>query len=286
MHYYKLTIAYDGTEFRGWQQQPNHPTIQGTLVEILEQLTQERIMLFGAGRTDAGVHALGQVASFRTQSGLTAEEFQRGMNALLPAAIRIVAMEETGPDFNARWQARGKIYRYRIHRGRIISPFEYRYALHHPWPLDEAAMSEAARHFEGTHDFTSFAASAEDDEERPKGKASPEREIFSTRIYRGPGIAALFACSDDDKARTGKSVTAEEGEAGEADVLVFEIRGRSFLRYMVRKIAGTLVEVGRGKLVPDDIPRIFEARDRSQSGPTLAPHGLFLVRVEYEEPWK
>src|ERR1700733_2751900 len=135
----KLTIAYEGTAFHGWQIQPGLATIQGTLADAARQITQEKIFVHGASRTDTGVHALGQVAHLRTQSGLSAAEFQRALNALLPPAIRIVAAEEAGPDFHARWQAQGKTYRYRIFRGRVLPPFEYRRVLHYPWPLDESA---------------------------------------------------------------------------------------------------------------------------------------------------
>src|SRR5579872_3290784 len=178
----KLTIAYDGANFHGWQFQPDVPTIQGAVNEAARKITQEKIVAHGASRTDAGVHALGQVAHFRTRSQLSAAEFQRALNALLPGTIRIVAAEEMGPDFHARWQAQAKTYRYRIFRGGVLPPFEYRRALHHPWPLDEAAMVAAAREFEGEHDFTAFAASAgseEDDRNR-----SPVRVIYSSEILR------------------------------------------------------------------------------------------------------
>jgi tRNA pseudouridine38-40 synthase len=256
MRYFKLTIAYDGTDFHGWQMQSDKPTIQGELVGVLRRLTQEHVYLHGAGRTDAGVHALGQVGSFRTQSGLSAEEFQRALNALLPQTIRIVGSEEVGPDFDARWSARGKIYRYRIYRGKVVPPMIWRYVLHYPFPLDEEAMREAAARFAGTHDFASFAASTgseEDDKER-----STEREIFSTELAR----------------------TADDEE------LVFTVRGRSFLRYMVRKMVGTLLDVGRGRLKPGDIDRLYELRDRSKSGPTVPPQGLVMVEVEHEEAWR
>src|SRR5215468_10110350 len=159
MRYFKLTIAYDGTDFHGWQIQANKPTVQGELVDVLERITQERIVLHGAGRTDAGVHALGQVGSFRTQSSLSALEFQRALNALLPSTIRIMDAEETGPDFSARWSAKSKIYRYRIYRGKVVPPMLWRYVLHYPFPLDEEAMKDAAARFVGVHDFSSFAAS-------------------------------------------------------------------------------------------------------------------------------
>jgi tRNA pseudouridine38-40 synthase len=256
MRYFKLTIAYDGTDFHGWQIQAEKPTIQGEIVNVLRRLTQEHIYLHGAGRTDAGVHALGQVGSFRTQAGLSAEEFQRALNALLPPAIRIVGSEEVGPDFDARWSARGKIYRYRIYRGKVVPPMIWRYVLHYPFPLEEEAMRDAAARFVGTHDFASFAASTgseEDDKER-----SSEREIFSTELVRSP---------DNEE-------------------LVFTVRGRSFLRYMVRKMVGTLLDVGRGRLKPEDIDRLFELRDRSKSGPTVPPQGLVMVEVEHEEAWR
>ena len=256
MRHFKLTIAYDGTDFHGWQIQSNKPTIQGEVVNVLRRITQESIILHGAGRTDAGVHALGQVASFRTQSALCAGEFQRALNALLPPAIRIVAAEEVGPDFHARWSARVKIYRYRLYRGKVVPPMIWRYVLHYPFPLDEDAMRAAAARFVGTHDFASFAASTgseEDDKER-----STEREIYSSELVR----------------------TADNEE------LVFTVRGRSFLRYMVRKMVGTLLDIGRGKLKPEDIDHLYKLRDRSKSGPTVPAQGLCMVAVEHEEAWR
>ena len=180
--YIKLTIAYDGTDFHGWQVQKNKPTVQGEIINVLRRLTQENITLHGAGRTDAGVHALGQIGSFRTQSTLTAGEFQRALNAILPPTIRIMQTEETGPQFNARWSAKGKIYRYRIYRGKVVPPHVYRYVLHYPFPLNEDAMREATALFVGTHDFSSFAASTgseEDDKER-----SMEREVYAAELLR------------------------------------------------------------------------------------------------------
>src|SRR4029077_17454785 len=180
MRYFKLTIAYDGTDFHGWQMQSSKPTIQGEIVKILHQITQERVVLHGTGRTDAGVHAIGQVGSFKTQSTLSACEFQRALNALLPESIRIMNAEEVGPDFNARWSARGKVYRYRLYRRKVVPPMLSRYVLPYPFPLDEDAMRLAAARFVGVHDFASFAASTgseEDDKER-----STEREIFSTEL--------------------------------------------------------------------------------------------------------
>jgi tRNA pseudouridine38-40 synthase len=256
MHYFKLIIAYDGTDFHGWQIQAGKPTVQGEIVSVLRRLTQENIILHGAGRTDAGVHALGQIGSFRTQSGLSAAEFQRALNAILPPTIRIVQAEESGPDFNARWSARGKIYRYRIYRGKVVPPALWRYVLHYPFPLDEDAMRDAAARFVGAHDFASFAASTgSDDDDKDRDTV---REIYSAEVARTP-----------------------DGEE-----LHFTVRGRSFLRYMVRKMTGTLLDVGRGRLVPEDIDRLYELKDRSKSGPTVPPQGLVMVEVQLEEAWR
>jgi len=256
MRYIKLTIAYDGTDFHGWQIQANKPTVQGEIVSVLRRLTQENIQLHATGRTDAGVHALGQVGSFRTQSALSPLEFQRALNALLPPTIRIVGSDETGPDFSARWSAKGKVYRYRIYRGKVVPPMLWRYVLHYPFPLDEDAMRDGAGRFVGTHDFSSFAASTgseEDDKER-----NMQREIYSTELQR----------------------------TGDGEELWFTVHGRSFLRYMVRKMVGTLLDVGRGKLKPEDIDRLYELKDRSKSGATVPPQGLFMVRVDHDEAFR
>jgi len=256
MRYFKLTIAYDGTDFHGWQVQTNRPTIQGEIASVLGRLTQERVFLHGAGRTDAGVHALGQVANFKTASTLSAGEFQRALNALLPPSIRIVGCDEVGPTFHARWSARGKTYRYRIYRGKVVPPMIWRYVLHYPFPLDEEAMRDGARRFAGVHDFASFAASTgseDDDQER-----TTERDIFSSELER--------------------STDGEE--------LAFTVSGRSFLRYMVRKMVGTLLDIGRGKLKPDDIDRLYELKDRSKSGPTVPAQGLVMVEVRHDEAFR
>lgn len=252
----KLTLAYDGVKFHGWQIQPGVATIQGSLTDAVRKITQEPVTIHGASRTDAGVHALGQVASFKTRSALTAEELRRALNALLPPAIRVVAAEEMGPDFHARWQAMEKTYHYRIFRGAVVSPFEYRRVLHYPYPLNEETMAAAAKCFVGEHDFTSFTASS-GSEETDKDR-SPVRMICRSELER----------------------RAEEQE------IVYIVTGKSFLRYMVRKIVGTLLEVGRGKLGVEEIPELFEARDRSRSGPTAPPEGLYLVSLKYPEPWK
>ncbi|MGH9702922.1 MAG: tRNA pseudouridine(38-40) synthase TruA [Candidatus Acidiferrales bacterium] len=250
----KITLAYDGSEFHGWQIQPGLPTIQGALTDAARKITGERIVINGASRTDAGVHALAQVASFKTNSTLDAQEIRRALNALIPPAVRVVQAEEVGPDFHARWQALGKTYRYRIFRGRVVPPFDWKFVLHYPYRLDESAMGEAAKLLEGEHDFSSFAASSgseEDDKDRNMVK-----EIYRSEIFRLPGT----------------------------EEMVYEVRGRSFLRYMVRKIVGTLLEVGRGRFTPEDLKRIVEWKDRGKSGPTVPPDGLFLVGLDYPDP--
>jgi tRNA pseudouridine38-40 synthase len=256
----KLTIAYDGTDFSGWQAQPGQCTVQGALTDVLERLTERRLTIYAAGRTDAGVHAAGQVVNFRTQSPLNTEEFQRAFNALLPPSIRVNAAEEVSPDFHSRWDALAKTYRYRIFRGKVVPPFLWKYALHDPYEMDFDAMADAARQFTGEHDFTSFAAST--------GSEEDDRERATIRtIYRSEFLRAPHANSHD---------LSEEW--------VYVVRGKSFMRHMVRKIVGTLVDVGRGKLGAVDLPELFTLRDRSKSGATMPPHGLCLENVEYPDP--
>ncbi len=290
----KLTLAYDGTDFHGWQIQPGEPTVQGTVAAVLREITQDtELTLHGAGRTDAGVHASGQVANFHTGSALAPADFARALNALLPPSIRILAAEQVAPEFHARWLAAGKTYRYRIDRGAVVPPFSWRYVLHHPHPLDFAAMALAARAFEGEHDFTSFAASTgseEDDRER-----TPIRTIFRSEMLSGPDSGPGKGRLNEDNGPSdedcpGKVKGALEESAPNKGTLettsewIYEVRGRSFLRHMVRKIVGTLLEVGRGRLTPGDVPRILAQRDRACSGPTAPAHGLCLMSVEYPDP--
>jgi tRNA pseudouridine38-40 synthase len=256
----KCTIAYDGTDFRGWQAQPGQITVQGTFADALEKLTQRRLTIYAAGRTDAGVHAAGQVVNFRTQSALHPEEIQRALNALLPPSIRVHLAEEVSPDFHSRWEAVAKTYRYRIFRGRVVPPFVWKYVHQDSQELNFAAMAEAAVSFTGEHDFTTFAASTgSEDDDRDRVTI---RTIFRSELLRSPN-----ADSHD---------SAEEW--------VYMVRGRSFMRNMVRKMMGTLVEIGRGKMAPGDIPNLFEVRDRSKSGVTMPPQGLCLESVEYPDP--
>ena len=271
----KLTLAYDGTEFSGWQIQPGRRTIQGSLVEVAERLVGSRTVVQGAGRTDAGVHALGQVANFRAQSRMSPAEFQRAFNALLPSAVRVVGAEEVEPRFHSRWDALAKTYEYRIFRGPVLGPFDRFYALHYPLPLNEDAMAEAARRFEGVHDFTGFAA-AGGGYEADRRDPNPIREIFRSEFVRRP--SASFHPSG--------GLTQSPGAGGCDEDLVFVVRGKSFLRHMVRKMVGTLLDIGRGRFPIEEIDRLFDTRDRSRCGPTAPPHGLYLVSIEYPEPWR
>lgn len=273
MHNIKLTVAYDGTDFHGWQIQPGQPTIQGVLTDVAQQLTQERLNLQGAGRTDAGVHAWGQVVSFKTRSELPPEEILRGCNALLPPSIRVREAEEVSPEFHARWMALAKTYIYRIYRGSVVPPFRWRYVLHVPQELNFAAMAEAARYFQGEHDFTSFSASTGSEEE--DHDQTMTRSVFRSELIDRGGHNGASEFVD---------LNAVSGQQPCPAEWVYVVRGRSFLRYMVRKIVGTLIQVGRHRLLPGEIPHLVEKRDRACSGPTAPAQGLCLQSVEYPDP--
>jgi len=246
----QLVLAYDGSEFCGWQVQPNCATIQGTLSSAIGRITGEKVLPQGSGRTDAGVHALAQVATFATESPMPAENFVKALNDILPASIRVLEANDAAADFHARKSAAGKIYRYRIYRGSICSPFLARYVWHYPYLLDETAMQHAASLIVGEHDFTSFAAVD------PEGDSDEEKGSKVRRIF--------------------ESIWAREG-----DELTYTVRGSGFLHHMVRNLVGTFILVGKGNLLPEEITHILEARKRSSAGATAPASGLFLVRVDY-----
>ncbi len=248
----RLDLAYDGTDFHGWQRQPAAPTIQSCLEEALQKLTGEPAQVHGSGRTDAGVHALHQVANFETQSPIPCPNLVKALNDLLPPTIRVKAAKEAAPTFHARYDVRSKTYRYRILLTPVCSPFLWRFVCHHPYPLDWERMAQAARFLEGEHDFTSFAG-ANGQEDEGQGTKSMVRVIFRSHLQWRP----------------------------ETSMLVYDVAGSGFFHHMVRNIVGTLVEVGRGKLAPRDVLRVLAARDRTQAGPTAPPQGLCLVKVEY-----
>ena len=250
----RLTLAYDGTRYLGWQRQrpagqkEAERTIQGKLEGVLGRLTGGPVNLIGAARTDAGVHALGQVANFHTASRVPLAELSAALERFLPEDIAVLAAEEAGPRFHARYLARGKLYRYRIWNRTHPDVFQRKYALHVPEPLDLAAMERAAGHLPGEHDFSSFAAHLS------AGK-SPVRRLEAVRV-RAPGGAA----------------------AGWIDL---EFEGDGFLHHMARILAGTLLEAGAGRLDPERVPQILAARRRPEAGPLAPAHGLFLVEVRY-----
>ncbi len=259
----KLTIAYDGGDFHGWQVQPGRQTVQGALMELVSQITGEMPTVCGAGRTDAGVHAWGQVAHFQTESVIRPEKLARALNALAPPSIRIRDASEVPLDFHARRLACAKTYRYRIYRDPVVPPFCWRYVLHDPRPLDFAAMADAAGYFEGTHDFSSFAVSTGSEQEDRDRTVT--RTIVSSEMVRWES----------------SSLASFAGHAANGEEWVYLVRGRSFLRSMVRKMVGTLLEIGRGRMAPQDIARILQMRDGTRSGPVVAPQGLCLLSVEY-----
>lgn len=256
---FKLVIAYDGTDFSGWQLQPNLHTIQGLLVQAIQRVTGEAVTVHGSGRTDAGVHALGQVAGFRSESPIPAPNLIIALNDVLPLSIRVISAEEVAEDFHPRKSARAKTYRYRIYREAVCSPFMARYVYHHPWPLDEHAMCVAAAGVVGEFDFTSFAA------------------VDPDRVKR-------IAAADDDDEDAPSNVRTVYSSVIQRDgpELIYEVRGNGFLHHMVRNLMGTFLLAGKGTLSPRDIPRILEARNRSANpGATAPASGLALVSVEY-----
>jgi tRNA pseudouridine38-40 synthase len=253
----KLTLAYDGSAFHGWQVQPGKPTIQGALAEVIESLTGEKLLPQGSGRTDAGVHALAQVATFQTASSIPTANFRIVLNDRLPAAIRVLAIEETPPGFHARHSARAKCYHYRIWRGDVVPPFLARYVTHHPYPLNETAMQQAAALVAGEHDFTSFAA------------VDPDRTL------------RLAEAAGDVRHTTNIRTIHESRFERHAEELVYIVRGNGFLHHMVRNLAGTFLLAGKGNIAPSDIVAILEARDRRAAGATAPAEGLYLVEVEY-----
>lgn len=242
---FRIVIEYDGAEFHGWQVQPDTRTVQGELEKAIETMTKRKVRVQGASRTDAGVHAEGQVANFTLEGeSPNPEKLLASLNALTGEDVAVVAIEQVPEDFCARSGVVMKTYRYRIWNDRFRSPLRRRTHLHVPSRLDVDGMREAARHLEGEHDFTSFRAADCTD---PR----PVRAVRRCAVHRqGPEITV-------------------------------EVKGKGFLKNMVRIMAGTLILVGKGRLAPGDIPSILEARDRTKAGPTVPAHGLVLVSIEY-----
>lgn len=259
---WKITLAYDGTDFRGWQVQPSLPTVQGLLAEAIERVTGERVLPQGSGRTDAGVHALAQVASFPLAAPIPPENLQRALNRALPAAIRILSTESVSPEFHARHSAQSKWYEYRIYRGELCPPWMTRYVYAVNWPLDIKALHAAAKIFVGEHDFSSFAASDPDAAARGAENDAEHDQDHSGRVGN---LRTIFASS----------------WSVEDELLLYRVHGNGFLHHMVRNLVGTMLDAGRGQISADDLPGILTARDRSAAGRTAPARGLFLLRVNY-----
>jgi tRNA pseudouridine38-40 synthase len=239
---YRLILAYDGTDFCGWQRQPKKRTVQGVLEDALAKISGQEITVTGAGRTDAGVHAQGQAASFKADPCLQHGKLLKALNAVLPDDVKVITLRPAPPGFHARRSARSKVYQYRIHNARRVSPFLLRYVLYWPYPLNVEKMAEAARLFEREADFTAFSSNR---------LLHPIRKVVRSEVKK-----------------RGKEI-------------FYTIEANGFLRYMVRTIVGTLLEVGRGKLEPQAITDIFARNKRTLASPTAPARGLCLVKVIY-----
>lgn len=241
---YRVVIHFDGTEYYGWQfQTAEYPTIQAEMVRVLKIIAKKHVLVTGSSRTDAGVHSSGLTANFHLPVAIQPDSLKRALNSLLPRDIRIMECAMMDKSFNARFGAINKTYVYRIFTGQVQSPFSQRFALHMPFPLDLKAMRRATRHFIGQKDFSSFTS------DEPGKKRLREVDVFKMQVKN--------------------------------EEISFTVRGKSFLRYMVRNMVGTLIDVGRGKIAASDIPAIFAAKDRRQAGQTAPAKGLTLVKVEY-----
>ncbi|MSV35997.1 MAG: tRNA pseudouridine(38-40) synthase TruA [Bryobacterales bacterium] len=243
----RITVSYDGTEYHGWQVQPGLPTIQSALEAVLGEIEGARVQVKGSGRTDAGVHALAQVAAFDLANPIPLANLYKAMNRLLPHDIRVLEAAEAALDFHPRFQAQAKTYEFRFHRSEICPPFVRRYVYSYPYPIDEERMFELAPRFEGEHDFSAFAAS---DGKDPLGH-SKIRRIYSSSACR------------------------------EGDVLIYRVTGSGFLKHMVRNMVGVLLEAGKGNIDRGDIERRLQPGCGIPVGPTVPARGLFLVSVEY-----
>jgi tRNA pseudouridine38-40 synthase len=243
----RIRLSYDGTDYHGWQVQPGLPTIQQTLEEKLSEMEGAPVQVAGSGRTDAGVHALAQVAAFSIANPIPVDNLRRALNRVLPRDIRVMAAEEVPRAFHPRFDAKAKTYEYRIWRAEVCPPFEHRYVYHYPYPLRQEEMMRLAPLLEGDHDFTAFAAT----DDRDARGLSKVRTIFSSQV------------------------------SVETDRLYYRVRGSGFLKHMVRNIVGVLIEVGKGNLDQAALQARLEPGCAISSGPSAPARGLFLVCVEY-----
>ncbi len=243
----RITVAYDGTDFHGWQVQPGLSTIQGALEQVISGIEGRPVQVHGSGRTDAGVHAEAQVAAFTLSNPIPLDNLGRAANRLLPPSIRVLRVEEANSGFHPRFDAVAKTYEYRILRGAICPPLLWRYVHHHPYPLKGEPMATAARIFEGEHDFTAFSAADDRDGEGQ----SKVRRIFSSSLERN------------------------------GEVLAFRVRGSGFLKHMVRHLVGALLESGKGNLTEEQVRSLLEPEVRAKCGQAAPAKGLHLISVEY-----
>jgi tRNA pseudouridine38-40 synthase len=240
----RLTVSYDGTNYHGFQSQPHDATIQDALKEAVEHILDHEVKIIGGARTDAGVHAMGQVVNFVTWKQIGTDNLRRGLNSVLPQDIRITEAREAAEAFHARYSAKSKVYVYCILNRPCNSPFLARYTTHVPYPLDTSRMREAIKIIVGEHDFSAF-------KKKDEFYRNPVREVARARV------------------------------AAKGDMIYVIMEATGFLRYMVRNITGTLLLVGRGKTSADDFAAILKSREREKAGPTAPPHGLFLREIKY-----
>jgi tRNA pseudouridine38-40 synthase len=262
MRTFKVTVSYDGTDFSGFQRQANARSVQAEIEIALAAIEGKHVTVAGAGRTDAGVHALGQVASFKLANTISEPDLLRALNAKLPEDVRVLSVDVAAPGFNARFSARSKMYRYRISNTRVMSPFQRRFAWHISRRLDLNAMGEAARELLGEHDFACFQAKTPPPTRKGRSEATADTRTSIRTITR--------------------SAWTEEPLAGGGRLLTYEIEGSGFLKYMVRTIVGTLIEVGDGRRPPASVRGLITSGTRAAAGPTAPPSGLYLVRVDYD----
>ena len=251
----KLTLQYDGTSYHGWQVQPNGITIQSAVTEAIKRITGENVSVIAAGRTDAGVHALGQIAAFTTHTGLAPDILMKALNAVLPEDIRVYDLCDMPLDFHPRYDAKSKIYIYIIASGQVISPFISRYAWHMPYRLDFKAMTTAGEFFKGKHDFSAFRGSG-------CGAKTTVRSVSGLYIEQVDGIDFM----------TCRLL---------GDFIIISIEADAFLRHMVRNITGSIIEAGKRKIHPAYINDIIISKDRRLAGATAPAKGLFLKKVIY-----
>jgi tRNA pseudouridine38-40 synthase len=320
MPHWKITLTYDGTPYNGWQVQPNLPTVQGTLAHAIRHITGESVLPQGSGRTDTGVHALAQVATFSLTVPIPAANLHHALNRALPPSIRILSVEAVPADFHARHNALRKTYEYRILPGnRICSPMLAPFVWACPLRLDLARLQQAAAHILGTHDFTSFAASDPDQTTRNQTARSNESPSFDANYFAQ--LDSTIVADTEAAAQVRSSEITPAAEAGaplpalsrskgpdsrtwvlppsnnpdastrtihhsawhqQEDLLIYRVTGSGFLHHMVRNLVGTFVEAGSGRISPNTIPTILAARNRHAAGPTAPARGLFLVEVAYE----